>query len=198
MQLLRENILQHNRTNACEERRHSRLLLLQKVQSEQRLVQERLTETKVDRVLRTKRKGPLSSPKPETTFSFLKPETVKRGAVGEVLARFERKGFQFRELKLHHITKSEAEKLYVVHRSKPFFQELVSHVTSGPVVLMILDGPNAVDTVRRMVGATNPLEALPGTIRGDLSLSITANSIHASDSAESVKREASIFFPNRD
>ena len=168
------------------------------MQGEHCFVQERLAEVKVDRVLRTKRKGPLSSPKPETTFSFLKPETVKHGAVGEVLARFERKGFHFRELKLHHITNSEAEKLYVVHRSKPFFQELVDHVTSGPVVLMVLDGPNAVDAVRRMVGATNPLEALPGTIRGDLSLSITANSIHASDSAESVKREASIFFPNID
>ena len=198
MQLLREIIHKHNRTNACEERWNSGLLLLQKMQSEHSLLQERFTKAEVDRVLRTTRKRPLSSNKPQTTFSFLKPETVKRGVVGEVLARFERKGFRFRELKLHHITKSEAERLYGVHRSKPFFQELVEHVTSGPVVLMVLDGPNAVDTVRRMVGATNPLEAAPGTIRGDLSLSITANSIHASDTAESVKKEASIFFPNLD
>jgi len=152
----------------------------------------------MDRVLRTKRKGPMNPAKSQTTFSFLKPETVKRGAIGEVLARFERKGFHFRQLKLHQITKDEAENLYSVHRSKPFFQELVEHVTSGPVVLMLLEGSNAVDTVRRMIGATNPIEALPGTIRGDLSLSITANSIHASDTADSVKREASIFFSNLD
>lgn len=119
---------------------------------------------------------------------------MKRGAVGEVLSRFERKGFHFDQLKLHQITKSEAESLYSIHRAKPFFQELVNHVTSGPVLLMLLDGPNAVETVRRMVGATNPLEAEPGTIRGDLSMSITANSIHASDSEESARREASIFF----
>ncbi len=109
--------------------------------------------------------------------------------------RFERKGFLFRQLKLHQISRSEAENLYSVHKSKPFFQELVDHVTSGPVVLMLLEGPNAVETVRRMVGATNPLEAQPGTIRGDLSMSITANSIHASDSDESARREALIFFP---
>ena len=123
---------------------------------------------------------------------------MKRGAVGEVLSRFEHKGFYFRQLKLHQITRKEAEKLYSVHRAKPFFQELVDHVTSGPVILMLLDGPSAVEVVRRMVGATNPLEAQPGTIRGDLSMSITANSIHASDSEESAKREASIFFPSAD
>ncbi len=152
----------------------------------------------MDRVLRKERERPLSRVQVQRTFSFLKPETVKRGAVGEVLSRFERKGFLFRQLKLHHITRSEAENLYSVHRTKPFFQELVDHVTSGPVVLMVLDGPNAVETVRRMVGATNPLEAQPGTIRGDLSVSITANAIHASDSEDSVKRESSIFFSDKD
>ena len=150
----------------------------------------------MDRVLRKARERPLSPATDQTTFSFLKPETVKRGAVGEVLARFERKGFLFKELRLHHISKSEAENLYSLHRSKPFFQELVEHVTSGPVVLMLLEGPNAVETVRRMIGATNPLEAQPGTVRGDFSMSITANSIHASDSPDSVSREASIFFPH--
>ncbi len=110
------------------------------------------------------------------------------------MTRFERKGFLFRQLKLHQITRTEAENLYSVHKTKPFFRELVDHVTSGPVVLMLLEGPNAVETVRRMVGATKPIEAQPGTIRGDFSMSITANTIHASDSAESVRREASIFF----
>ncbi len=97
-------------------------------------------------------------------------------------------------MRLHHITKREAEALYGVHKAKPFFQELVDHVTSGPVVLMILEGPDAVTTMRRLVGATNPLTAEPGTIRGDLSVSITANLIHASDSIENARKESSIFF----
>ncbi len=148
----------------------------------------------MDRILRKKRERPLSSPQVQRTFSFLKPESVKRGVVGEVLNRLERKGFVFRQLKLHQITKKEASDLYDIHRVKPFFQELVDHVTSGPVVLMVLEGPNAVETVRKMVGATNPLVAESGTIRGDFSMSITANAIHASDSLENAKREASIFF----
>jgi nucleoside-diphosphate kinase len=113
--------------------------------------------------------------------------------VGEVLDRLERKGFTFKQLKLHQITHKEAESLYSVHKGKPFFQELVDHVTSGPVVLMILQAPNAVETLRKFIGATNPLIAEPGTIRGDLSVSITANVIHASDSAENAKKESSIF-----
>ncbi len=148
----------------------------------------------MDRILRKKRERPLSSPQVLRTFSFLKPESVKRGVVGEVLSRLERRGFVFRQLKLHQITKKEANELYDIHRMKPFFQELVDHVTSGPVVLMVLEGPNAVETVRRMVGATNPLVAESGTIRGDFSVSITANAIHASDSLENARREASIFF----
>ncbi len=113
--------------------------------------------------------------------------------MGEVLSRLERKGFTFEQLRLHQITRREAESLYSEHRGKPFFQELVDHVTSGPVVLMVLQGPDAVGTLRKVVGATDPLTAEPGTIRGDLSVSITANVIHASDSAESAKRESSIF-----
>lgn len=108
--------------------------------------------------------------------------------------RLEQKGFLIRQLSLHQITKKEADELYSVHRTKPFFHELVDHVTSGPVVLMVLEGPNAVETVRKLVGATNPLAAEPGTIRGDYSMSITANTIHASDSLENARREASIFF----
>jgi nucleoside-diphosphate kinase len=112
-----------------------------------------------------------------------------------VLSRIERKGLSFRQLKLHQISRKEAEELYSVHQTKPFFHELVEHVTSGPVVLMILEGPDAVETVRRLVGATNPLLAEPGTIRGDYSVSITANTIHASDSVDNARREATIFFP---
>src|SRR5207244_5497015 len=113
---------------------------------------------------------------------------------GNVLTRLERRGFAFHRLELHQITRKEADELYNIHRTKPFFRELIDHVTSGPVLLMVLEGPDAVETVRKMVGATNPLLAEPGTIRGDFSLSITSNTIHASDSLENAKREASIFF----
>jgi nucleoside-diphosphate kinase len=113
--------------------------------------------------------------------------------VGEVLDRLERKGFTFRQLRLHQITHKEAESLYGVHKGKPFFQELVDHVTSGPVVLMILQAPNAVETLRKFIGATDPLTAEPGTVRGDLSVSITANVIHASDSLENAKKESAVF-----
>lgn len=118
--------------------------------------------------------------------------------MGQVLSRLERKGFQFKELKLHQINLKEAEQLYAIHREKPFFKELVTHVTSGPVLLMILEAPDAVETLRRTIGATNPRTADPGTIRGDLSMSITANIIHASDSISNAKKEASIFFPQRE
>src|SRR5712664_2725620 len=144
-------------------------------------------------VLRKERERALTD-RPERTFAFLKPDTVHTRLAGEVLSRLERKGFVFKQLKLHHITKKEAEALYGVHKGKPFFQELVDHVTSGPVLLMILEGSNAVDVLRRVIGATNPQTAEPGTIRGDLSLSITANMIHASDSLENAKKESAIFF----
>jgi nucleoside-diphosphate kinase len=146
----------------------------------------------VDRVLWQEREGPLTDSY-QRTFAFLKPDTVKNRLVGEVLSRLEQKGFTFKQLRLHQITHKEAESLYSVHKGKPFFQELVDHVTSGPVVLMILQAPNAVETLRKVIGATNPLTAEPGTIRGDLSVSITANVIHASDSAENAKKESSIF-----
>lgn len=136
----------------------------------------------------------MSTPPVQRTFSFLKPESLQQRLVGEVVSRLERKGLILRKLRLHHISKTEAEELYKVHRGKPFFRELVEHVTTGPVVLMMVEGPNAVETLRKLVGATNPLLAEPGTIRGDLSTSITANIIHASDSVENAKREASIFF----
>ena len=148
----------------------------------------------MDSVLWQEREGTLTD-RPERTFAFLKPDTVHNRLTGEVLSRLERKGFVFKQLKLHQITKKEAEALYNVHKGKPFFQELVDHVTSGPVVLMILEAPNAIETLRKVIGATNPQKAEPGTIRGDLSMSITANVIHASDSLENAKVESSVFFP---
>ncbi len=148
----------------------------------------------MDRLLWQERERTLNSPQVQRTFSFLKPESIRQRTVGEIISRLERKGLALRQLKLHVITKKEAEELYSVHKSKPFFHELVDHVTSGPVVLMVLEGPNAVDTLRKLVGATDPLLAEPGTIRGDYSVSVTANIIHASDSSENARREASIFF----
>lgn len=148
----------------------------------------------MDGLLRQEREGTLSSPSVQRTFSFLKPETLKQRLVGEVISRLERKGLILKQLRLHQISKREAEELYSPHKGKPFFQELVDHVTSGPVMLMVIEGPNAVETVRKLTGATNPLVAEAGTIRGDFSTSITANIIHASDSLENAKREASVFF----
>ena len=149
----------------------------------------------MDCLLREERERTLSSQSSSTkTFAFLKPEALQSRVAGEVLSRLERKGFAIKQLRLHNISRKEAETLYAVHKGKPFFQELVDHVTSGPVVLMILEGSNAVDVLRRVIGATNPQTAEPGTIRGDLSLSITANIIHASDSLENAKKESAIFF----
>lgn len=149
----------------------------------------------MDCLLWQERERTLSTESTQQTFSFLKPETVKARLMGKVISRLEKKGFQFKEVKLHQISLKEAEQLYGIHREKPFFKELVTHVTSGPVLLMLLEAPDAVETLRRVIGATNPRTAEPGTIRGDLSLSITANIIHASDSISNAEREASIFFP---
>jgi len=130
----------------------------------------------------------------ERTFSFLKPESVMRGLIGEIVSRFERKGLLLVAAKLIHMSQGQAETLYGVHKDKPFFRELVQHVTSGPVFLMIWEGPNAVNVVRTLVGATNPLNAAPGTVRGDFALQVTPNAIHGADSVENAKREMNIFF----
>lgn len=130
----------------------------------------------------------------ERTFVMIKPDGIKKGLVGEIISRFERKGLNLLELKLVRISREEAEELYEIHKGKPFFEPLVNYVTSGPVVVTILEGKGAIKTVRSMVGATDPQEALPGTIRGDFALTIEENIIHASDSLESFRREAPIFF----
>jgi nucleoside-diphosphate kinase len=134
----------------------------------------------------------------ERTFSFLKPETVMRGFIGEIISRFERKGLVLVAAKLIHMSTEQAQELYEVHKGKPFFRELVSHVSSGPVFMMIWEGPNAVAIVRNLVGATDPANAAPGTIRGDLAIAVTPNVIHAADSVENAKRELSIFFSSEE
>jgi nucleoside-diphosphate kinase len=120
-----------------------------------------------------------------------------RGFIGEIVSRFERKGLVLVAAKLIQMSVEQAQRLYEVHKGKSFFQELVAHVTSGPVFLMIWEGPNAVAVVRNLVGATNPAAAAPGSIRGDFALTVTPNAIHAADSIDNAKRELSIFFsPN--
>ena len=130
----------------------------------------------------------------ERTFVMLKPSCVERGLIGEVISRFERKGLKIIQLKVEKISKEKAEKLYEVHRGKPFYQNLINAVAGKTVVLMVLEGRRAITVVRKLVGATDPAEAEAGTIRGDLAIEITDNLIHAADSQESYQREHRIFF----
>ncbi|MGC8568632.1 MAG: nucleoside-diphosphate kinase [Nitrososphaeria archaeon] len=125
----------------------------------------------------------------ERTLIVIKPDAVKRGLVGKILSRFEEKGFIIKELRMLTLSREMAENFYSVHKGKPFFQDLVSFITSGPVVAAILEGRNAIETVRIMIGSTDASKAPPGTIRGDFSLGLTDNAIHASDSRESFERE---------
>jgi nucleoside-diphosphate kinase len=125
---------------------------------------------------------------------MVKPDGVKRRLVGEVVRRIERKGFDIKEMRLFTIEESLAKKHYAEHSEKPFFGELVDFITSGPVVAMVVEGPEAVKGMRALMGATNPLEAAPGTIRGDFATAITHNIVHGSDSPESAEREINLFF----
>jgi nucleoside-diphosphate kinase len=130
----------------------------------------------------------------ERTFVIVKPDGFRRGLVGEILARFERKGFRIVGLKALRISQELAERHYAEHREKPFFPSLVGFITSGPVVAMVLEGPNAVAEVRKMMGATHPKDALPGTIRGDYATTIDENVIHGSATLEDAQREIALFF----
>nr|3VVU_A Chain A, Nucleoside diphosphate kinase [synthetic construct]3VVU_B Chain B, Nucleoside diphosphate kinase [synthetic construct] len=134
----------------------------------------------------------------ERTFVMIKPDGVQRGLIGEIISRFERKGFKIVAMKLMRISQELAEKHYAEHREKPFFSGLVDFITSGPVVAMVLEGKNVVEVVRKMIGATNPKEAAPGTIRGDFGMSVGKNVIHGSDSLESAEREISLFFKDEE
>ncbi len=130
----------------------------------------------------------------ERTLVLLKPDAVQRRLVGRIISRFEEKGLKIVALKMMRVPRELAERHYAEHREKPFFGELVSFITSAPIVAMVVEGPKAIETVRRMMGKTNPLEAAPGTIRGDYGLSITMNLVHGSDSPETSAREIPIFF----
>ncbi len=130
----------------------------------------------------------------ERTFVMIKPDGVRRGLVGECIRRFERRGLKLIELKMLTPDRALAERHYEVHRGKPFFESVVRFITSGPVVAMVLEGEGAVGAVRQMVGATRPLEAAPGSIRGDFALEIEENIVHASDSGETAAQEIALWF----
>lgn len=130
----------------------------------------------------------------EKTFLMVKPDGVQRQLISEVVSRFEKKGFQLVGAKLMSIPKELAEQHYGEHKERPFFGELVDFITSGPVFAMVWQGENVISTARQMMGATNPKDAAPGTIRGDFGLTVGKNIIHGSDSAESAEREIGLFF----
>ena len=131
----------------------------------------------------------------ERTLIVVKPDGVERGLTGEILARFERRGFKLTALKMMTVTRELAEKHYEEHSAKPFFGSLVEFITSTPVVAMVLEGQNAIALSRQMIGATDPLNATSGTIRGDFTLDKQQNLIHGSDSPESATRELQLWFP---
>ena len=130
----------------------------------------------------------------EQTLIIIKPDAVERNLIGEIISRFENKGFKFVKLQMLSLTKEIAEKFYSEHKDKRFFTELVSFITSGNVVVAVIEGENVITTTRLMVGATKSFEAAPGSIRGDLGLGITNNIIHASDSPQSFEKEVNVVF----
>jgi len=130
----------------------------------------------------------------ERTFIAIKPDGVQRGLVGEIIGRFEAKGFTLVALKLVIASQELAERHYDIHKERPFFKDLVSFITSGPLVAMVWEGDGVVASARRIIGATNPLTAEPGTIRGDFAVSIGRNIIHGSDAIETAQREISLWF----
>ena len=130
----------------------------------------------------------------ERTFIAIKPDAVQRGLIGQIIQRFETKGFKLVGLKLMNVSKELAEEHYGVHRERPFFAGLVSFLTSSPVVAMVWEGDGVIASARKIIGATNPLESAPGTIRGDFGVSIGRNLIHGSDAPETAQQEIALWF----
>jgi nucleoside-diphosphate kinase len=132
----------------------------------------------------------------ERTLVLIKPDAIRRSLAGEIIARFEDRGLQLRAARLVTVDRSLAEEHYAEHTEKPFFGELVDFITSGPTLALVLEGEGAITVVRTTMGATNPADAAPGTIRGDLSLSMPDNLVHGSDSPDSARREIDLWFPD--
>ena len=131
----------------------------------------------------------------ERTLILVKPDAFARNLTGEIIARFERKGLRLAALKHMTMTRELAEQHYAEHEGKPFFGELVGFITSAPLVAMVLEGDHAIEAARQVIGATNPLQAAPGSIRGDYALEVGQNMVHGSDAPESAAREVGLFFP---
>jgi nucleoside-diphosphate kinase len=132
----------------------------------------------------------------ETTLVLVKPDGVRRGLIGEVIGRLERRGYELRGARLLKITRPLAAQHYAEHKGKPFYPGLVSFITSGPTLALAVRGEGAIAGVRALMGATNPVDALPGTMRGDLATELSENIVHGSDSKASAKRELGLFFPD--
>jgi nucleoside-diphosphate kinase len=130
----------------------------------------------------------------ERTLILVKPDAFARGLTGEIVARFERKGLTIVAMRHMRVTEELAKQHYAEHDGKPFFGELVEFITSGPIVAMVLEGEQAIKAARQVIGATNPIEAAPGSIRGDFAIAVGQNMVHGSDSPESGEREAGLFF----
>ena len=134
----------------------------------------------------------------QRTFVMVKPDGVQRRLVGRVIARFEQAGINLAAMKFMSVSRDLAEQHYAVHQGKPFYEGLIKYITSGPVVAMVLQGDNVIERVRHMVGATDPQEAAPGTIRGDFAQDIGRNIVHASDSPETARQEIALWFDDRE
>lgn len=130
----------------------------------------------------------------ERTLSIIKPDAVSKNVIGEILSRFEKGGLRIAGAKLMHLSKHQAEQFYAVHKERPFFAGLVSFMSSGPVLVQVLEGENAIAKNRQIMGATNPKDAAPGTIRADYADSIDHNAVHGSDAADTAKQEIAFFF----
>ncbi len=129
---------------------------------------------------------------------LIKPDAVERGYIGRIMTRIEEKGIKLVAIKMVHLNRKKAEELYSPHKEKPFFGGLVDFITASPIVAMVAEGPSVIQQIRKLMGSTNCAEAEPGTIRGDLGISIQNNLIHGSDSAESAKREIAVFFTDQE
>jgi nucleoside-diphosphate kinase len=165
------------------------------MQEEPESIKERSAQIEVDKQVRKGRsKGQEIILTSDQTLIVVKPDGIRRKLLGKIISRFEDKGFSITDLRLFVFSPEEADEFYSVHKGKPFFEDLVSFISSGPAVACVLEGEHAVDTVRLLTGATKSFEAAAGTIRGDYGLGLTENVIHASDSPESFIKESRVIF----
>ncbi|MGD8629728.1 MAG: nucleoside-diphosphate kinase [Gammaproteobacteria bacterium] len=130
----------------------------------------------------------------ERTFSIIKPDAVAKNVIGEIVSRFEKNGLRIIAMRMMHLTREQAEGFYAVHKERPFFNDLVAFMTSGPVVVQVLEGENAISKNRELMGATNPQDAAPGTIRADFARTVDENAVHGSDAPETAAEEIAFFF----